>query len=143
MTWLRSPAFVPQGERCAVTSCRRYVRNNLLKTDTQRCTMTTVSALMAEHDLKGIDLLKIDVEGAELDVLRGVRPEDWPRIHQARAPAYGHGVCGDGHALVQGAAETQEHQLIMPARCRPGSGLVLQPRMAVAWSSCIHSLVAF
>ena len=65
--------------------CRRYVRNTLLKTDTQRCAMTTVSALMAEHDLERIDLLKIDVEGAELDVLRGIRPEDWPRIHQASA----------------------------------------------------------
>ena len=62
------------------------MRNNLLKADTQRCAMTTVSALMAEHDLERIDLLKIDVEGAELDVLRGIRPEDWPRICQASAP---------------------------------------------------------
>ena len=68
-----------------VSPCRRYVRNTLLRTDTQRCAMTTVSALMAEHDLDCIDLLKIDVEGAELDVLRGIRPEDWPRIHQASA----------------------------------------------------------
>ena len=71
----------------AESLCRRYVRNNLLKTDTQRCAMTTVSALMAQHDLESIDLLKIDVEGAELDVLHGIRPEDWPRIHQASTPA--------------------------------------------------------
>ncbi len=71
------------------------MRNNLLKTDTQRCAMTTVSALMAEHNLERIDLLKIDVEGAELDVLRGIRPEDWPRIHQASAAlCAGAGVSG-------------------------------------------------
>lgn len=29
-----------------------------------------------------VDLLKIDVERAELAVLRGVQPEDWPRIRQ-------------------------------------------------------------
>ena len=57
--------------------------------------MTTVSALMAQHDLDRIDLLKIDVEGAELDVLRGIRPEDWPRIHQASAPAWGNGSASE------------------------------------------------
>ena len=64
------------------------MRNNLLKSDKQRCAMTTVSALMAEHSLEGIDFLKIDVEGAELDVLHGIRPEDWPRIHQASNPEH-------------------------------------------------------
>ncbi len=29
-----------------------------------------------------MDLLKVDVEGAELDVLRGVDPQDWARIRQ-------------------------------------------------------------
>lgn len=98
---------------------RRYVRNNLLKTDRQRCAMTTVSALMAEHDLQGIDLLKIDVEGAELDVLRGIRLEDWPRIHQACPPACRRPLCHDAFASKPGAAGTQEQvyavQLIMSA----------------------------
>ena len=62
--------------------CRRYVRNNLLKTGKQRCAMTTVSALISEHSLKRVDLLKIDVEGAELDVLRGIDQKDWPTIRQ-------------------------------------------------------------
>lgn len=29
-----------------------------------------------------VDLLKVDVERAELDVLRGVADEDWPKIRQ-------------------------------------------------------------
>ncbi len=32
--------------------------------------------------LERVDLLKIDVERAELDVLHGVRQQDWPRIRQ-------------------------------------------------------------
>ena len=44
--------------------------------------MTTVSALISEHSLERVDLLKIDVEGAELDVLRGIDQKDWPTIRQ-------------------------------------------------------------
>jgi FkbM family methyltransferase len=33
-------------------------------------------------DIDHVDLLKIDVEGAELDVLQGIDEEDWPRIGQ-------------------------------------------------------------
>lgn len=29
-----------------------------------------------------VDLIKIDVERAELDVLRGIKWEDWPKIRQ-------------------------------------------------------------
>lgn len=44
------------------------------------CEVRTLSDLMAERDLVRIDLLKVDVEGEELEVLRGIRDEDWPRI---------------------------------------------------------------
>lgn len=42
--------------------------------------VTTVSALLREHGIGRVALLKVDVERAELDVLRGVAPADWPRI---------------------------------------------------------------
>ncbi|QLE70436.1 FkbM family methyltransferase [Streptomyces rectiverticillatus] len=42
--------------------------------------VTTVSELMREHGLRSVALLKVDVERAELDVLRGVDAADWPRI---------------------------------------------------------------
>ncbi len=46
------------------------------------CEVTTVSAAMREHNIDRIDLLKIDVEGAEWAVLQGIEEPDWPRIHQ-------------------------------------------------------------
>jgi FkbM family methyltransferase len=42
----------------------------------------TISQLIAEHDLARVDLLKLDVEGAELAALNGIGPDDWPRIRQ-------------------------------------------------------------
>ncbi|MEV1046172.1 FkbM family methyltransferase [Streptomyces sp. NPDC049916] len=42
--------------------------------------VTTVSSLLREHGIGRVALLKVDVERAELDVLRGVDPADWPRI---------------------------------------------------------------
>ena len=65
-----------------VHACRRYVRNTLLAAQEERCALCTLSEVMAQQCLERVDLLKIDVEGAELDVLRGVQPADWPRIQQ-------------------------------------------------------------
>ncbi|MFJ9692469.1 FkbM family methyltransferase [Kitasatospora sp. NPDC101183] len=53
--------------------------------------VTTVSALMREHDLRSVALLKVDVERAELDVLRGVDAEDWPRIGAVVAEVHDEG----------------------------------------------------
>jgi FkbM family methyltransferase len=44
--------------------------------------LRTLSAVLAELGLDRVDLLKIDVEKAELDVLAGLDPGDWPRIRQ-------------------------------------------------------------
>jgi hypothetical protein len=44
------------------------------------CTVTTISDVLREHEITCVDYLKIDVEGAELDVLRGVALEDWASI---------------------------------------------------------------
>lgn len=44
--------------------------------------MRTMSHFVRDHRVKRIDLLKIDVEKAELDVLRGVEDRDWPKTQQ-------------------------------------------------------------
>ncbi len=46
------------------------------------CQLTSVSAIIREHGLEKIDYLKLDAEGAELDVLAGIEAEHWPLIRQ-------------------------------------------------------------
>lgn len=46
------------------------------------CELTTVSAFLAEERLERVDLLKVDVERAELDVLAGVEERDWRKVRQ-------------------------------------------------------------
>ena len=53
------------------------------------CELLTLSGVMAQHVIKEVHLLKVDVEKAELDVLRGVRREDWSRIHHVVVEAQG------------------------------------------------------
>ncbi|MFD6356804.1 FkbM family methyltransferase [Nocardia tengchongensis] len=51
--------------------------------------VTTVSAVLAEHAPDAqIGLLKVDVERAELDVLRGISETDWPRIRAVVAEVH-------------------------------------------------------
>jgi len=50
--------------------------------------MKTMSAFMKEESIDRVDLLKIDVERAEADVLRGISEEDWPRIRQVVAEVH-------------------------------------------------------
>jgi MinD superfamily P-loop ATPase len=44
--------------------------------------VATLGQMLRINQVARVDLLKIDVEGAELDVLLGLDPETWPRVHQ-------------------------------------------------------------
>jgi FkbM family methyltransferase len=44
------------------------------------CPVRRLSDVMRDEGIEHIDLLKIDVQRAELDVLRGIDDDDWPRI---------------------------------------------------------------
>lgn len=46
------------------------------------CPITTISKLMEDYQITHIDLLKVDVEGSELQVLQGIQPHHWPHIKQ-------------------------------------------------------------
>ncbi len=60
------------------------------------CEVTTVSAAMRTYDIDRIDLLKVDVEGAEYEVLEGIEDADWPRIRQVALEVH---VDGDEHRV--------------------------------------------
>jgi FkbM family methyltransferase len=60
-----------------------------LRSETFRCPIITVSEAIRLHQVDRIDLLKIDVEGSEADVLRGIADEDWPKIDQLAIEVHG------------------------------------------------------
>ncbi len=44
--------------------------------------LRTLSSVFAEEGIDHVDLLKINVEKSELDVLKGIAPDDWRKIRQ-------------------------------------------------------------
>jgi FkbM family methyltransferase len=60
---------------------RRALRN-LKQMETHRVRVRPLSAVIDELSIEVIDLLKIDVEGAEIDVLSGIEKRHWSIIRQ-------------------------------------------------------------
>ncbi|WP_036486811.1 FkbM family methyltransferase [Myxosarcina sp. GI1] len=56
--------------------------NRKLKSKKVVCQVKTISQIISEHNIQQIDLLKIDVEKSELDVLLGIKNQDWSKIKQ-------------------------------------------------------------
>lgn len=56
--------------------------------ETFECPLCTLSEVIEEQEVEWIDLLKIDVQKAELQVLQGIREEHWPRIAQIVAEVH-------------------------------------------------------
>ena len=59
----------------------RTVQAGLIKRNA-RVELTTLSNIIHDRNIDKINLLKIDVEGAEFDVLAGILPRDWEKIEQ-------------------------------------------------------------
>jgi amino acid adenylation domain-containing protein/FkbM family methyltransferase len=55
-----------------------------------RCRVRPLSDILEELSIKQVDLLKIDVEKAERDVIRGIKRRDWKRIRQVVAEVHDH-----------------------------------------------------
>lgn len=60
------------------------VADELMRTESETVTVRRLSDVLRERgDVDRVDLLKVDVEGAELDVLQGIDDEHWPRVRRA------------------------------------------------------------
>jgi FkbM family methyltransferase len=67
------------------------------------CEMTTVSDIIAQSGVERVDLLKVDVEGAELAVLLGIEADDWQKIQALIVEVHDH----DGRVeRIRGMLET-------------------------------------
>jgi hypothetical protein len=58
---------------------------------TLMCELRTLSPFLREEQLERIDLLKIHVERAELDVVGGIEECDWPKIDQLAVEVHDEG----------------------------------------------------
>ena len=76
---VRCLRWVPQSMREPLVD---YALRRALVPVSARCEMRTLSGVISEYAIDRIDLLKVDVEKAELDVLMGIDAEDWPKIRQ-------------------------------------------------------------
>lgn len=59
-----------------------YLLSGTFATEVISCSVRTLSEIIDENDIDRIELLKVDVEKAELDVMRGIHAEHWKRVHQ-------------------------------------------------------------
>lgn len=69
----------------------------LLENEEVECEVRPLSEVVDELGIERIDLLKVDVEGAELEVLDGIDDGTWERIHQVALET------GTGEAAVAAA----------------------------------------
>jgi len=60
-----------------------------------------LSRVLRDEGIERVDLLKIDVQRAELDVLRGIADADWPRIDQVVLEAHGDPADGGGERIAE------------------------------------------
>jgi FkbM family methyltransferase len=56
--------------------------DSLFEKETVTAKVDTLSNQIEKHNIQSVDLLKIDTEGAEKDVLGGLKASDWPKIRQ-------------------------------------------------------------
>ena len=80
---IRNVGFEPAAAAEAVRG--RY------RPETLSCDLRTLSSALAEEGIEVVDLLKVDVERAELEVLNGIDERDWPRIRQVVAEVHDQG----------------------------------------------------
>jgi FkbM family methyltransferase len=72
--------WLPRGmTRWLVSKGMQRMNNDTVAYD---CTLMTLSTLIDEQKLDRVDVLKIDVEGAEWAVLQGLDTRHWPLVQQ-------------------------------------------------------------
>lgn len=60
----------------------RWMSDRFTGMEKVHCTLSTLASVVEEEAVPQIDLLKVDVEGAELDVLRGMNDGAWSKVRQ-------------------------------------------------------------
>jgi FkbM family methyltransferase len=69
--------------------------------ETYECPLKTLSQVIRDERVEQIDLLKVDVESSEVDVLTGIKEQDWPKIKQVVLEAHSDELRDESVAILQ------------------------------------------
>ncbi|MFE2977979.1 amino acid adenylation domain-containing protein [Streptomyces sp. NPDC059258] len=81
-SYLRNQEELAGGGAAAEDSLVDELVDARLDSEQFTCRLRTLSEIIEEEAIERIDLLKIDVENAEYEVLKGIQPRHWPMIRQ-------------------------------------------------------------
>jgi amino acid adenylation domain-containing protein/FkbM family methyltransferase len=81
-TFLRNKQQTGSAELGGLLDAADELLSGLFESESHRCTLRRLSDIITEERVDRIDLLKIDVQRAEMDVLKGIEEEDWEKIDQ-------------------------------------------------------------
>jgi len=79
---LRNLTHLEESRGSALLAASDEYLKERLQASTFTAERRTLSDILAETGVERVDLLKIDVQKAELEVLEGIAEEDWPKIAQ-------------------------------------------------------------
>jgi FkbM family methyltransferase len=71
---------LPEDEQEVYEETLDFVLSPLFTAVPEQVDVWPLSQIIREYHLAGIDLLKVDVEGSEIEVLEGIDDRDWPSI---------------------------------------------------------------
>lgn len=92
------------------------VAGKLDKPITRTCKLISLSEVIRLHDIQHIDLLKIDAERSEIDILKGIAENDWPKIRQIVIEV--HDAASGALAEVQAKLEVKGFKVIVDQGAR-------------------------
>jgi phthiocerol/phenolphthiocerol synthesis type-I polyketide synthase E len=101
------------------------MRRYYLKKETVTCELWNLSDFLRKHDIRQVDLLKMDAEQSEQLILAGLAEEDWPKIRQIVVEVHG------------GAAATQGMLDLLSQR---GFRTAVEPNPAIPTLSLVYGV---
>jgi FkbM family methyltransferase len=81
-TFLRNQQREGVGEAASLIEVEDQLLAGLFESERQECSLRRLSDVLRAEGIERVDLLKVDVQRAELDVLRGIDATDWGKIEQ-------------------------------------------------------------
>lgn len=71
--------YLPHFARVAIA---KVIMKHHGRHQTIRCELTSIGDILKDHSINEVDYLKVDAEGAEIEILNAVSRDDWLRIKQ-------------------------------------------------------------